>query len=409
MKRIVSIILVILCWTSLLHAQSLRVAEILRSLSMENISVTEKQDTITAAFETSAYRGGYNGIGVAIRHLLAMSDLPTLQLVLLEGALPQLCITLPANLIHNYQSGKCTLEDVYRLMSITTSTRSAMRHLKDAKREQSSFGKIDLVLYPGVMLVNNVTYKLYKAALDLQPALEMQLWKGASLRMQVSLPIVNNEEGKWDCVRLGFMTLRQDFRLLNHWKGFVTGGSFSNDRQGLAAGIGYFSANGRWTIEGEGGITGSSHFYGSDWSMSKWKRLNGRFGVGYYVPEVNTQVKIDGGRFLYGDYGVRGSLSRYFGECIVGIYGMYTDGTKNAGFYFSIPLPGKKRKRHAVRVMLPEYFSFQYDMRSGNEYTNRSLGESYNTEPKSAEISRFRQPDYIRYFLIRTSDKRKIE
>ena len=48
-----------------------------------------------------------------------------------------------------------------------------------------------LVLYPGVMLVNNVTYKLYKAALDLQPALEMQLWKGASLRMQVSLPIVN--------------------------------------------------------------------------------------------------------------------------------------------------------------------------------------------------------------------------
>lgn len=34
-----------------------------------------------------------------------------------------------------------------------------------------------------------------------------------------------------------------------------------DDRQGLAAGIGYFSSDGRWTVEGEGGITDSSHLY----------------------------------------------------------------------------------------------------------------------------------------------------
>ena len=27
---------------------------------------------------------------------------------------------------------------------------------------------------------------------------------------------------------------------------------------------------------------------GSKWEMSKWKRINGRLSVGYYVPEVNT-------------------------------------------------------------------------------------------------------------------------
>jgi hypothetical protein len=139
--------------------------------------------------------------------------------------------------------------------------------------------------------------------------------------------------------------------------------------------------------------------------MSKWKRVNGQISVGYYVPEVNTLVKVEGARFIYGDYGVRGTLSRYFGEYIVGIYGMYTDGATNAGFNFSIPLPGKKRKRHALRVMLPEYFAFQYDMRSGNEYAHRSLGESYSVEPKSAENSHFWQPDYIRYYLIKTSEK----
>ena len=75
------------------------------------------------------------------------------------------------------------------------------------------------------------------------------------------------------------LSFRQDFRLANHWKGYLTGGSFSNDRQGLAAGIGYFSANGRWTVEGGGGITGSAHFYGSEWKMSKWKRVNGQISV----------------------------------------------------------------------------------------------------------------------------------
>ena len=53
--------------------------------------------------------------------------------------------------------------------------------------------------------------------------------------------------------------------------------------------------------------------------MSKWKRVNGQISVGYYVPEVNTLVKVEGARFIYGDYGVRGTLSRYFGEYIVGI------------------------------------------------------------------------------------------
>ena len=56
MKRIVSATAVFLCGISLLQAQPVRVSETLKELDMENISVVEKRDTITAAFETSAYR-----------------------------------------------------------------------------------------------------------------------------------------------------------------------------------------------------------------------------------------------------------------------------------------------------------------------------------------------------------------
>lgn len=247
MKRVFSILYIICCCTlESADAQSAGISEVLKELQMENISVVQKQDTITAAFETSVYRGSYNGIGIAIRRLITLPEVTTLQLVILDNALPQLCITLPAKLIEDYQSGKCDLDGVYRNMQMTTSTKTAMEALKGTKRESTTFGKVDVVLYPGVMLVNNVTYKLYKAAFELQPAVEMQLWKGASLRLQVCLPIVNNEPGKWDCIRPGYLTLRQEFRLDNHWKGYLTGGNFSDDRQGLAAGIGYFSSDGRW-------------------------------------------------------------------------------------------------------------------------------------------------------------------
>ena len=74
MKRIVSVTAVFLCGISLLQAQPVRVSETLKELDMENISVVEKRDTITAAFETSAYRGIYNGIGIAIRHLVIIPE-----------------------------------------------------------------------------------------------------------------------------------------------------------------------------------------------------------------------------------------------------------------------------------------------------------------------------------------------
>ena len=68
-----------------------------------------------------------------------------------------------------------------------------------------------------------------------------------------------------------------------------------------------------------------------------------------------------------------------------------------------------KRNRHAVRVMLPDHLLFSMICVAGNEFARRALGVSYRTEPKSAENSRFWQPDYIRYYLIRTNDKTKLK
>ena len=58
MKRVFSILYIICCCTlESVNAQAVRVSGVLKDLQMENISVIQKQDTITAAFETSVYIG----------------------------------------------------------------------------------------------------------------------------------------------------------------------------------------------------------------------------------------------------------------------------------------------------------------------------------------------------------------
>ena len=76
MKRIVSVTAVFLCGISLLQAQPVRVSETLKELDMENISVVEKRDTITAAFETSASVLSLIHISEPTRHI-CLSRMPS--------------------------------------------------------------------------------------------------------------------------------------------------------------------------------------------------------------------------------------------------------------------------------------------------------------------------------------------
>ena len=131
-KRLIIFIASCLAMCSLLSAQPVRIMDTLRRLEMENIAVRQRGDTVTVAFEPTPYRGVYRGIDAAIRGLAAIPELPTLQLVVLDHAVPQLCITLPSGLVKAYQVKECSLEDLYRTMDITVATRPAMRKLKGA-------------------------------------------------------------------------------------------------------------------------------------------------------------------------------------------------------------------------------------------------------------------------------------
>lgn len=387
------------------HAQ---ITEGLKSIGMENIQCAQTPDMTTVSFENNVYRSTYNGIGKAINTCLKSKTQGGLQLVVLENQIPRLCISLPDALLQAYQHGDISMQQVYERMGISVDTDQAMEALKNAEKEEApSAWKVDLVIYPELFLENNTFDELYTYAINLNPAVEMGLWKGGKLTAQVVFPIATNVGGEMNRVRPGVIALSQDIRFKHNIYGRLTVGNFTNNRMGAQMEIKYRNNNGRLELGALIGSTGFSAVISDEgWYIGKKQRINTSVTASLYETNTNLQFDVKASRYIYGDYGLRGDCTRHFGEYAIGLYGIYTDGEINGGFHFAIPLPGKKWSRKGfIRIKPADYFAWAYSMVADGKYIEERMGKSYNVTPKENRSSNFYQPDYIRYFLIKETER----
>lgn len=356
----------------------------LQRLGFENISIGSTETGNWIAFEDRVNRNGTDGIADVVRMVVDSPEMEQdVDIILLRNRLPALKCHLPLALIRSYKEGNLSLQEVLNGITIVYNTDDFRKGGKKGKVVNSSSGTIDLVIYPQVGLANYRLDKLYVVDISLAPALEMQLWPGAKFTGQVVFPVYNNLKGEVDYIRPGILALSQSFRLRDNVFGCLSAGNFTEDRMGVDAEIGYRSNKGYWGIGAKAGLTGSSTFYGGKWEVSDWKRVNFAFKTYFYEPTYNLQFDLSIGQYIYGDRGGRLDCTRHFGDVLVGVFAMYSGRVANGGFHFSIPLPGRKRKRSMsfpIRVMLPEYFDWEYEAQSGPDYQNRRLGRSYRTD-----------------------------
>jgi hypothetical protein len=260
-----------------------------------------------------------------------------------------------------------------------------------------------------LFLENNKRYRLFSYYFNMSPAVEVALWKGALLTAQVAIPASTNMAGQYKKIRPGIITLTQESYFANSWWGRVLVGNFTNDRFGLHAEAQWHSKNGRFEARGQVGATSQSIVNNKDgWYISNEFRYNGALRGSMYVPRYNLRFDLQAARYIYSDYGMRGDMTRYFGECAIGFYGMLsTQGRMNAGFSFAVPLPGCKwSKNRGVRIRQADYFDMEYSMISGGEYFEENRGQGYRTRPDDNRSSHYFQPDYVRYFLVQDEMKR---
>lgn len=362
----------------------------LLSLGMEEIQVAQNDSICTVAYEDNVYRSTSQGVAAVIRALRALPEKEQsaeYELVVLDDGIPRLQVTLPWNT---------------EALKVSYDTDMAMRKLRGRPGENRMAGRIDVVLYPELFLQNSWLDKLYGVAINLSPAVEVNLWKGAVLTGQVVLPLYTNMTDDKKYIRPGVLTLRQEFRLPGGFLGRLTAGNFTGNRMGVDAALRYQPARGRWLVGADVGLTGSSTCYGGEWVISTWKRVSGSVWGRYNEPRYGLQIDLAAVRLVYGDIGARLDCSRHFGEVTVGVYGMVTDGEVNGGFQFAVSLPRAKRSsRRRVRIRLPEYFGYEYRARHGGIYGEQKLGYSYEVRPDENGSRGYDAPEFIRREIVR--------
>ena len=379
------------------------ITNILVKMGMEDVVVVNEPDGVFINYSDNVYRGTFRGAFEVLMMLL--DDLHinnSIVLLLQENKIPYIAIKLDSELVDAYHGEDISLARLMSSAYISYDIDEYCGLFKGIKGKNNSAGKIDIVLYPQISLQNSWLDKLYGTIINIAPAVEIGLWKGASITGQVILPVWNNRGGEMDNIRAGMLLFRQEYRLPKNIFMAFNIGNFNNNRMGADISLKYTPGNNRWETGINAGITGSSTFYGGKWMLSTWGRTTGKVFFRYHEPIYNLQFDLTGQRYVYGDYGVRLDCTRHFGEVSVGFFGMFTGGEPNGGFHFAVPLPGKKRAKHKmIRLSVPEYFDWEYEAQSGNEYFKKHLGRYYETRPDENRSRNYYNPEYMKSMLVK--------
>lgn len=373
------------------------IKDVLMESGFENIRVDFDEDKYFISYENNKYRWDVKALSSLLDSV--SKKLPfdaELNIYHLKYNIPQFVTKVNTGdwLDYRYDS---IGEEMDSLIYVSRRTGEGWHRLKKIHPDEPGIFKYDIVLYPQFYLANIGFLKIYEIQLNVAPALEVSFWKGMLLTAQVIFPLINDFEPEGDLIRPGFLVLSQNFRLSAPLFGKVSIGNFNNHRYGIDISLKYIFKNENWTMSMSTGLTGYSEFSESYWYRGSLDTYTFSVTAGYFYPQASLQVNLSGGRFIYGDYGARIDITRYFGETTLGFYGVFTESRPNGGFHFSFPFPPRKRwKRRTFRVIPPRYFDWEYDAGTAFGY-----GQYYETRPNENRSEHFFNPNYIKNELLK--------
>ena len=358
----------------------------LASMGMENVRVTANADVVYASFEATSYRGTFRGAAEGIRELSRLyPEVSSIRIVLLENQQPQ--VALNATKANDVWSVKGD----YNYQEIN-------KAFESPKLANKSAGKFDVTVYPMFSWINHRFNQALEYVVSLAPTVETSLWKGNRITLQAVIPVSYDVESikSASYVHVGIADIAQEVTSANgRWQATLAGGFFYFDRIGFDLRTSY-RVTPRLTLGAEASLTGEAIVRDGHYDISKPDHFSFFGKAEYYEPQTRLQGQLMAGRFVYGDYGARMDISRHYGDYTIGLYGILTKNEHNAGFHFAIPLgPKKQMRKGAVRLMLPEYFDWEYSMVSYYEYYDEQMGNGVEIRPDENRSAHYWQPVHI--------------
>ena len=230
----------------------------------------------------------------------------------------------------------------------------------------SSAGQWLVVVYPALYLTNKVCTQIYEALLEVNPAVEVPLWRGAKFIGQVIFPVYNDGyPGQQEHVRPGFVTLEQHFRLPHEVRGCVTVGTFDLKTTGGFLTLSCPLRDERFSLSAQVGLLSLSYFD----SFSRYRyydiyRAVCSVGGDFYWPLYNTQFALRYEHDLLHRNAVRGEMVKHCRYVSIGVYAEKSQDLCG-GFHLSVALPPYRSRGKASRITTATAFSFGYSAASG--------------------------------------------
>ncbi len=369
--------------------------EKLANIGFENIRINQDNKQLSLSIEDNLYRWHIDGIKVALDTITYYAGKNTkLHLFILKNNIPQIVLEVPIETWQDHHKNLKPVEDANSTLKVLNVEENEWKKFRQFPGYNLSAKKVDITIYPQLFMHNTLLTQIYEVQLNIAPAIELSLWKGMFFRGQIIFPLINDLGEEGDCIRPGYFTLAQDFRLPHSWFGKISIGNFSASRYGADILINHPFRNKHWTLGCNVGLTGSSHFYDGVWVSEKPNALTWFITSSYYHPKFNLRFDMNFGCYLNNDHGVRFDIMRQFGPTSVGFFAMYTADNLNGGFRFSAPIPPFKRNRkRSIRIIPTNYFNWEYN--AGTEFY---YGRIYRTSPNNPNSKIF-SPLYYEHNL----------
>ena len=192
----VAVILFLLsaCMQTLKAQSATQTVDSLVNMGYENVSWHENEEERIYVLENVASRLSTTGISEAVG-MITRKGLPehkTCRIVFLDNNIPQLSLVYRP-VVADSLIGKPVVTPEWKTTAdVGTGWRQAVR----SGVRNSSLFKVDLVIYPELMLKNLVITQIYQVLFNLSPAIEISLWKGMKLTAQMVFPVYNDGYGK---------------------------------------------------------------------------------------------------------------------------------------------------------------------------------------------------------------------
>jgi len=349
-------------------------SEQLTEHGFENVWVVQNGSRLYVAYENRMYRSEAHALATVLNFAGGSSTAAdSLTVVIRQNELPVLAMVTCLYSLRQFLRDEITYESWIEAATLSLNTG---RYIQDAELRR---GERSTRLRPVFPVGLGMRYQLgnynepYRFAFDLQPEIQLPLGRGFTARARAAIPLFNNFDDNRH-MRPSLATLTRHFLLDDALYGAVSAGIFGKNRAGVHSALKVFLHEEVFSLTIDAGYTVYTPLTGNV-NLPRVEDQPYTFytlTADYRLRAYDLNVRMQYGRFLYGDQGTRVEVHRHFSEVELGFFGIKTSLGSNFGFYMSLPFnPRRYRDAGPVRIRPAPRFPVQYRYQ-GNDFRARN-------------------------------------